>query len=228
MATLQPYTQDINSQMDFCRKVRVLMLFSEILKEKDFQRLLDCALTMIRNEQYTSFCFLEGYNILKTVNERSNAPASQGSLGRTAQLIKSQASHLISSTINIATEVYQKFPLDAHSQEREGKLHKIFLLLEELLSQNQKVVEAIVPEILKRFCEWTVEEAYANWRRAVKSTEVLNLLIRITKLSIMLVKEDYYCDLSEPIYHLLDLLKNHNIRDYDEDLLEILAFVIKL
>ena len=44
----------------------------------------------------------------------------------------------------------------------------------------------------------------------------------------MLVNESYYVDMSAPIYSLLHLLKSHNSHNYEEDLLEILAFVINL
>lgn len=49
--------------------------------------------------------------------------------------------------------------------------------------------------------------------------------MRITKLSIMLLGEDYI-NLQEPIYDVLELLKSSNIKDYYDDLLEILVFVI--
>jgi hypothetical protein len=42
------------------------------------------------------------------------------------------------------------------------------------------------------------------------------------------MKEDYYCDLERPIYSLLELLKHHQSRDFEEELVEILTFVINM
>jgi hypothetical protein len=46
----QPYTagQSLNSQADFCRKLRLFLLFSGVLKEGYFNKLVECALDMLR------------------------------------------------------------------------------------------------------------------------------------------------------------------------------------
>lgn len=46
----QPYTagQNLNSQADFCRKLRLFLLFSGVLKESYFNKLIECSLDMLR------------------------------------------------------------------------------------------------------------------------------------------------------------------------------------
>lgn len=62
----------------------------------------------------------------------------------------------------------------------------------------------------------------------MSTTPVLVKLVRSCKLCITLIKDDYYCDLEGPIYNLLELLKHHQSRDFEEELLEILTFVITI
>jgi hypothetical protein len=102
------------------------------------------------------------------------------------------------------------------------------MLLEEFLTSNQAIAEGLVPTILRRLCEWTTEEASSNWRRGVATTPVLVKLVKSCKMCITLIKEDYCCDMETPIYNLLELLKHHQSREFEEELLEILAFVISM
>ena len=55
---------------------------------------------MVRHEQYTSFCFLEGFNILKQVNAGSNN--GHRVLSRSAQIMKQEVVPLINGLLSIA------------------------------------------------------------------------------------------------------------------------------
>jgi hypothetical protein len=90
------------------------------------------------------------------------------------------------------------------------------------------MVQQLTPSILAHLCRWAVEEATANWCRGVNSTLVLNLLMRTSKLCIMLMQEDYYGGMVRHIYGLLSLIKEPKSRDYEEELLSIIAYVINV
>lgn len=103
------------------------MFFSEMLKEKYLQKIIEFSLEMVRHEQYTSFCFLEGYNLLQQVNTDSNRGEKVQS--RSAQIMKQEVVPIINGLLLIAAEVYAKYPIDQESPEREGKLNSVFSLL---------------------------------------------------------------------------------------------------
>jgi hypothetical protein len=118
----------VQSQANFCRKLRLFLLFSGVLKEVFFSRLIELTLEMVRKEDYTSFCFVEGYNILHEIKESSNR--GKNYLERTAILTREKIPDIVNGLLSVVFEVYQKHPLSMQSEQREGKLHKVLTLLQ--------------------------------------------------------------------------------------------------